>query len=165
MNHFSTFIMIFLFLSNRQNTMLSTFLAFFLLLFSIIEYCRSSLDCHLVVISCHLEDNRLTWRPAYDWQESRCIGCCVLHHHSPPSLPAPHQPHSVRRRESPKPGSGRALECCLATGAGAVLGRGGGDHQPPLSQGDEQHRPISYAGLGPWVWVEVGWVHPVSWLH
>lgn len=48
---------------------------------------------------------------------------------------------------APKPGSGMALEYCLVTGGRAVSG----GSAAALSQGDEQHRPISYAGLGPWV--------------
>lgn len=60
---------------------------------------------------------------------------------SPPS-----QPRSVRR-VPPKPGSGKALERCLVTGGRAVSG----GSSVALSQGDERHRPISYAGLGPWV--------------
>lgn len=60
---------------------------------------------------------------------------------SPPS-----QPHRVSR-VTPKPGSGMALERCLVTGGRAASG----GTSVPLSLGDEQHRPISYAGLGPWV--------------
>lgn len=48
---------------------------------------------------------------------------------------------------SAKPGSGTALECCLVTGGRAVSG----GSSAALFQGDEQRRPISYAGLGPWV--------------
>lgn len=48
---------------------------------------------------------------------------------------------------SAKPGSGTALERCLVTGGRAVSG----GSSAALSQGDEQPRPISYAGLGPWV--------------
>lgn len=48
---------------------------------------------------------------------------------------------------SAKPGSGAALEGCLVTGGRAVSG----GSSAALSQGDEQRRPISYAGLGPWV--------------
>lgn len=58
----------------------------------------------------------------------------------------PCQPHS-ESRAAPKPGSGMALDDCLVTGGRAVPGGSSVD----LSQGDEQHRPISYAGLGPWV--------------
>lgn len=46
-----------------------------------------------------------------------------------------------------KPGSGAALECCLVTVGRAMSG----GSSAALSQGDERHRPISYAGLGPWV--------------
>lgn len=57
-------------------------------------------------------------------------------------------PPSPAATQSPlSPDLAQLWSAVLVTGGGAVSG----GSSAALSQGDEQPRPISYAGLGPWV--------------
>lgn len=95
------------------------------------------------------------------WQKS---GSAAVYHTTPPHTHTslPRSPTVLREQQllSLDLASPRAAVWWLEVWGGVSRGS-----SLALSQGDEQQRPISYAGLGPWVWVEVGWVHPVSWLH